>query len=170
MTEWALLAPGPSAPGLVSKISSDVRLCVINNAFELVPKADYLVASDVGWWRKHPAAMEFPAKRFCNFPDYHDVEYLRIPSGMNSGVLGLELIARTGGTVIKLYGVDMHGSHFFGPYSNKLKNTSDERREVFHKQYAEWAKLHPKIQVINCTPGSALKCFPFEEIENVDRR
>lgn len=166
MTEWALLAPGPSAPGLVSKISPDVRLCVINNAFELVPKADFLVASDRGWWLKHPAAMEFPAKRFCNFPDLHDIEYLRIPSGLNSGVLGLEAIARAGGTKVNLYGVDMHGSHFFGQYENGLRNTSHDRRQVFHKQYAEWAKKNPGIKVINCTPGSALKCFPFEETKN----
>jgi hypothetical protein len=166
MTEWALLAPGPSAPELVSKISSDVRLCVIGNAFELVPIADFLVAGDRGWWLKYPAAMEYPAKRFCNFPDLHDIEYLRIPSGMNSGVLGLIAVAKAGATKVKLYGFDMHGSHFFGAYENGLRNTSDDRRNVFHRQYAEWAKANPKIEVINCTPGSALQCFPFEENKN----
>jgi hypothetical protein len=166
MTEWALLAPGPSAPGLVSKISPDVRLCVIGNAFELVPHADCLVSSDRGWWLKYPAAMQFQAKKFCNFPDLADIEYLRIPSGMNSGALGLHVAAKQGATKIRLYGFDMHGSHFFGKYENGLRNTSDDRRNVFHRQYAEWAKSNPKIEVINCTPGSALKCFLFEEDRN----
>lgn len=166
MTEWALLAPGPSAPELVSKISPDVRLCVINNAFELVPKADFLVASDRGWWMKNPEAMDFPAKRCSNFPDLPGVEYLRIPQGLNSGVLGLKVAAREGATKIRLYGFDMHGSHFFGKYENGLRNTTSDRRAVFHKQYAEWAKSNPNIEVINCTPGSALKCFPFEVIQN----
>lgn len=110
--------------------------------------------------------MQFSAKRFCNFPDLHDIEYLRIPAGLNSGVLGLEVIARAGGTKVRLYGVDMHGAHFFGKYENGLRNTSDDRRLAFHRQYADWAASHPNIEVLNCTPGSALKCFPFEGNEN----
>jgi hypothetical protein len=162
VTEWALLAPGPSARELVSKIP-DVRLCVIGNAFELVSKADFLVSGDRQWWLKYPEALQFPAKKFCNFPDLHDIEYLRIPSGMNSGVLGLIAVAKAGATKIKLYGFDMHGSHFFGKYENGLRNTSDDRRQVFHRQYSDWAKSHKNIEVLNCTPGSSLRCFPFEE-------
>ncbi len=164
--EWALLAPGPSAPGLVSKIPPDIKLGVIGNAFELVPKADYLISSDRGWWLKYPAAMQFPAKKLCNFPDLPDIEYLRIPCGMNSGVLGLIAVVKAGAKKVRLYGFDMHGSHFFGKYENGLRNTSNDRRNVFHKQYAEWAKNNPTIEVLNCTPGSALECFPFEDNNN----
>lgn len=165
MSEWDILAPGPSAAKLVSKMQGN-RLCVIGNAFELVQKADILVAADRGWWLKHPAAMEFPARKVCNFNGVPDVEYAGMPADINSGLLGLEIVARAGATKVRLYGFDMHGSHFFGEYANGLRNTTPGRRTVFNRQYAEWAVSHRSMQIINCTPGSALACFPFEEDEH----
>lgn len=54
----------------------------------------------------------------------------------------------------------MRGSHFFGPYTNGLRNTTEARRLAMLAQFAEWARLNPSVEVINCTPGSAICCFP----------
>jgi hypothetical protein len=160
--EWALLAPGPSARELVPQIPTDVKLGVIGNAFELVDSAEFLVSADRGWWLKHPAAIEFKAAHYCNAPGVPDVVNVSVDPGMNSGLIGLIVAVRKGATQIRLYGFDMHGSHFFGQYENGLRNTTGIRREAFHEQYAEWAGANRHIEILNCTPGSALTCFPFE--------
>lgn len=135
-------------------------LGVVGNAYELVPGATFLVAADRGWWLKHPEAASFEGRKFCNTPGVH--EYIGLPPELNSGVLALTVAVRLGAKRIRLYGFDMHGSHFFGPYQNGLRNTSETRRAVFLKQYEEWAKANSRISVLNCTPGSALTCFPRE--------
>lgn len=162
LTDWALLAPGPSARELVPKIPKSCLLGVIGNAFELVDRAEFLVSADRGWWMQHPEAMRFPAKLLCNFPDIVDVPSMKAAPDLNSGLLGLMQAVLEGATTIRLYGFDMHGSHFFGQYNNGLRNTTELRREAFIKQYNHWAATHKSIKVLNCTPGSALQCFPFE--------
>ena len=98
------------------------------------------------------------------------VEQVRMPeigwSVVNSGVLALECARRAGATRILLLGFDMRGSHFFGSYTNGLSNTTEAKRRVHLAQYARWARLHKAIEVINCTPGSALHCFPKARLED----
>ncbi|KRD71444.1 hypothetical protein ASE45_06445 [Lysobacter sp. Root96] len=139
------------------------RVGVVGNCFELAPWAEFMAASDQSWWNAYPAAMNFAGRRFSG-RQISGVEQL--PSSRtnwNSGVLALAVAAWMGATVVRLYGFDMHGSHFFGPYTNGLRNTPDARREIHKHQYAQWARHNRHVTVINCTPGSALKCFPFDE-------
>lgn len=137
-------------------------LGVVGNAYELVQGAEFLLAADRGWWLKHPDAEAFNGRKFCNIDGVLGTEFIGLPPDLNSGVLALTIAVRLGATSIRLYGFDMHGSHFFGPYQNGLRNTNEARRAVFLAQYAEWAKANSRINVLNCTPGSALKCFPRE--------
>lgn len=165
MSEWALLAPGPSAAMLAPTIPVGLLLGVVGNAFALVPRAEFLAATDASWWNKHPEAYAFPAQQRYGILVARGVEKVCMPGNVtvNSGVLALECAKRAGATTIRLYGFDMHGSHFFGPYTNGLTNTSEVKRRVHFQQYAKWAKFNRRVTVINCTPGSALKCFPFED-------
>lgn len=84
---------------------------------------------------------------------------------VNSGVLGLECAVRAGAKRILLLGADMHGSHFFGPYTNGLRNTAPHQRAQHMKQYAAWASLNRGVEVLNCTAGSALCCFPLADLD-----
>lgn len=96
-----------------------------------------------------------------------DIERVRIDAlgaVVNSGVLGLECAVRAGATRILLLGTDMCGSHFFGPYAS-LRNTKPHQRMQHLKQYAAWARLNRKVEVLNCTPGSALDCFPKADLD-----
>jgi hypothetical protein len=70
---------------------------------------------------------------------------------VNSGVLALECAKRFGATRILLLGYDMRGSHFFGPYANGLRNTTERKRTDHLRQYAKWGRANPDIEVINCT-------------------
>lgn len=167
MTTWVVLAPGPSASAELAEKVRRLPLVAVGNAFELAQWALIIAASDAAWWRSFPAAREQPAAKFC-MGTTRDVERVRIDAlgtGVNSGVLGLECAVRAGATRILLLGADMQGTHFFGPYRNGLRNTAPHQRAQHLKQYASWARLNRKVEVLNCTPGSALECFPRADLD-----
>lgn len=167
MTCWAVLAPGPSASAALAEKVRDLPLVVVGNAFELAPWAQIVAASDAAWWRSFPTARALPAAKFCMTTSPH-AERVRIDAMgavVNSGVLGLECAVRAGATRILLLGADMRGDHFFGPYRNGLRNTAPHQRAQHLKQYAAWARLNREVEVLNCTPGSALDCFPRADLD-----
>ena len=166
MTSVVLLAPGPSLTRELVNMVRDVSVGVVNNAFELAPWANFLVASDAKWWKKHPAAHQFAGHKFCAgwVKGVHKVVDGGVDKATNSGLLAIEVARRHGFTRMLLLGYDMHGTHFFGPYSNGLANTKPEKFELHQKQFEKWARRHSEIEVINCTPGSALRAFPKADI------
>jgi hypothetical protein len=169
MTTWALLAPGPSASAEDAERvrAAGIPLGVIGNAFQLAPWADFLAATDAAWWRKYPEALTLPGAKYT-MHQVKGVERVRVAGyvSVNSGVLGLEVARSKGASRILLIGFDMHGTHFFGPYTNGLSNTTETKRRMHLAQYARWAKRNQDIQVINCTPGSALQCFPSARLDD----
>ena len=170
MTTWALLAPGPSASAeQADRIrEAGIPLGVVCNAYELAPWADFLAATDGVWWRKYPQAKEFAGKRY-SMHAVSGVERVRVPQMgqvCNSGVLALVCAVRLGATRILLSGFDMHGSHFFGKYENGLSNTLPKKRVLHFAQYAKWARENRGVEVINCTEGSALTCFPRARLDD----
>ena len=160
---WALLAPGPSATAEDAERvrSAGLPLGAITSAFELAPWADFIAATDGGWWRKYPEVKQLAGRKYT-MHEVRRVERVKVPGyvAVNSGVLGLECAKKHGATRVLLLGFDMHGSHYFGPYRNGLANTSEAKRRMHLTQYARWKRANPAIEVINCTPGSALTCFP----------
>lgn len=163
--EVVLLAPGPSmSQALADSLRSSEMVGAVSNCFQLAPWADFMAAQDRQWWQKHPEARHFQGRRFSGnrmIPGVERVE--RSFTNWNSGVLALQVCAQMGATHVRLYGFDMHGTHFFGLYQNGLGNTTELRRKVHLKQYEDWARKNPSVTVVNCTPGSALRCFPFEQ-------
>jgi len=139
-----------------------LQVGVVNNAFELAPWADFLAAGDQAWWRAYPNAQQFGGRKF-SMHSVAGVERVIIPAltGCNSGVLALEMAKRLGAERIELHGFDMHGSHFFGQYANGLNNTNANQRNRHLGQYRQWSAANRGIEVINCTSGSALDCFPM---------
>lgn len=162
MTTWALLAPGPSANRQQAQQvrASGIPLGVISSAFPLARWADFIAATDSAWWRSYPDAKHLPGRKF-SIHAVPGVEKIRVPGWVscNSGVLGLECAKRLGATRILLLGFDMHGTHYFGEYTNGLSNTRPEKRRMHLSQYKTWRKRNPGIEVINCTSGSVLTCF-----------
>jgi len=163
MIEIDLLGPGPSASASLAERLRGRRVGVVSNAFELAPWAEFLAASDRQWWDKYPEARQFAGTRYSSHRIGGVIQLPGAPTNWNSGVLGLAVAASLGATLVRLHGFDMHGSHFFGPYTNGLRNTVPARRQIHQLQFAQWARQNPHVRVVNCTPGSALRCFEFDE-------
>lgn len=163
MIEFDLLGPGPSASASLAERLRARRVGVVGNAFELAPWAEFLAASDRQWWDKYPAAREFAGARYSGHRMRGVQQLAGALTNWNSGVLALAVAAHLGATLVRLHAFDMHGTHFFGPYANGLANTAPARREIHKQQFAQWARQNPQVRVVNCTPGSALRCFDFDE-------
>lgn len=141
----------------------------VSTAYKLCDAPLFIASSDSAWWRAYHDVPDCRHYSMC--PTYlaqfdRRVAVVRM-QGMgvvNSGVLALEMAKRHGYKNIYLYGFDMHGSHFFGSYTNGLRNTNMKQREVHAKQYARWAENNPHLNVVNITEDSALTCFPRGEL------
>lgn len=159
------------------------RVIVVNNTYELAPWADLLYAADGKWWEvNHKATLKFYGlKVTCTPVPFDDVLQLRdtgrdgfdpdpscVRTGGNSGYQAVHVAAHLGAARILLCGFDMHGGHWHERHKDPL-------REHGEGIYARWIQrfetLAPPlkergVEVINCTPGSALHVWPHETLES----
>lgn len=164
----AVLATGPSMSQDVANRVRGLRTVAVSDAWRLAPWAEAICSTDAAWWQANPEALECRAEKYCVAQDFNKpVGVTRLPmsSGSNSGLLGLHVALRMKPELIVLLGFDMRGSHFFGKHKPPLKNTDENRFGVFRRQFAQ---VHlGGVKVFNCTPNSALDCFPKDTLENV---
>jgi hypothetical protein len=95
----------------------------------------------------------------------------RIHYGNSSGFQAINLALLFGATRILLVGFDMRTPtagqprHFFGDHADPAMNRA--RYEHFLPAFTEAARrLPPHIKIVNCTPGSALRCWPALSLED----
>jgi hypothetical protein len=168
MTTFAVLASGPSmSQAVADQVRGRCKVIAVSDTYKLAGWADALVSSDAAWWKAHPEALEFEGPKWSAAPDFRQVKGVeRFPSadnGSNSGLLACQVAVSMGATRILLCGLDLRGSHFFGLHQAPLKNTVPARFDVFHRQFA---RFRPRgVEVLNCTPDSALKHFPMADLE-----
>ncbi len=160
------------------------RTITINNTWELAPWADMMYAADASWWNKyHPYTGRFTGLKVSASEEcgrYADVLCLQyserngfdpdpafVTKGGNSGFQAIHIAAHAGGSRILLCGFDMRGGHWHGRHTYPLREHGDgifaewiERMATLKAPLAERG-----IEIINCTPGSALKCWPFIPLE-----
>jgi hypothetical protein len=153
----------------------------------MAPWADILYAADAKWWRcYHERALKFAGRKVTIKPTlpWADIYCLEqslehasfdprpthLVSGGNSGYQALHLAVHLGVKRILLLGFDMKDGanrrrHWFGSHPTKLNSRGN---------YAGWIRAFDKlakclnardVEVINCTPGSALRCFRRTSIE-----
>lgn len=169
--------------------SKNVRCIVINDQFRLAPWADVLYAADWQWWMHAKNAdhrnfagtkvtvsfwpMLGPDIMFLNpgqeygLSDRDDT----LNTCRNSGFQAMNLAVLRGAKELILCGYDYrkvdNKSHNFGDHPEGLANVSD---------FKCWVRLVTKsapdftargVKVVNCSRKSALKCFPYEPVENV---
>jgi hypothetical protein len=165
VTTFAVLATGPSLTQEQVDAVRHLRVVAVSDAYRLAPWAEALVSQDAKWWRFHRP--EFAGLKFCGaWEPPEGVQPVKgLPTGCNSGVLGIRVARLLGATRILLLGFDGHGSHFFGLHPAPLKNTDEVRRLAHieqHRQEAhtcQWAK----VEVVNCSPGTVLP-YPVGEL------
>jgi len=144
------------------------RRIAVNDAFRLAPDADALAANDQAWWRVHEDARKFAGRKFSTNPLTRSrVERIAAVNGTisttsNSALLAVHVaITVFGATRVELYGVDLRGTHYFGPHVG-LANTKPERFEIFRTQFARYGTPEG-VEIVNCTKGSGLLCYPFAD-------
>lgn len=168
----AILATGPSMSQAVADGLAGMPRIVVNDAFRLAPDADALCANDGGWWRVNAEALKFQHRRFsCNSVD--GVEKVRstplIDRNSNSALLALHVAVHYfRAKRVLLYGVDCsaaRGQHYFGPHTKTwLRNTDQQGFEKYKRQFADYARTLPDgVEVLNCSPLSELRVFPFAQ-------
>ncbi len=157
-------------------------MLVVNNAYQLAPWASWLYACDQNWWDEyaHDVANTFqgelwtnarraaaelginridiaaPPERFAGLSTKPGV----IHGGWNGGYQAINLALHFGAKRIVLLGYDLHGTHFFGEYSNPLLARHSRDFKQWMASFKTIDPAHYGVEIINCTPGSALTHFP----------
>lgn len=181
----AILASGESMSHVVADTvrRSGVRAIAINTTFRLALWADLLYAADREWWETyHGETAEFAGLKVgCQPTRFDDVQYIKesgkdgfdenpaaIRTGGNGGYAGLHIAAQARANPILLCGFDMRGGNWHGRHPAPLRNVNDEG---FPRWIERFRMLAPElkrrgIEVLNCTPDSALPWFPMVELED----
>lgn len=179
----AVLASGPSmSPRLAQTLwqhrqQRSLPVAVANSTFRLAPWADMLYAMDASWWMANPDARLFAGLKVCaddslQWPEVLSLRHTGkagfdddagcIRTGGNSGYQAVHVAVHAGASRVLLCGFDMRPGHWHAV-----------DREADESHYAEWrrrfqtlaAALAGRVEVLNCTPGSALDCFPMATID-----
>lgn len=185
-------ATGPSLTPEVAEICKDHgAIIAVNDAYKLLPDAPVLYACDNAWWRVHKGCPDFKGEKWSTHnPKGNDklqvakLYGLRLIAGRrgpgfssdpsviyygdNSGFQAVNLAIHFGAKRIVLVGFDMRqvGSqqHFFGSHPHPLRRSSSY--SVFVKAFHNASAAVPNgAKIINATPGSALKSFPFMSLQ-----
>lgn len=165
------------------------RVIAINTTFQRAPWADLLWGCDLTWWRQYhkEAAAIFTGQLWTQDQQavrefgLHFIESAMVPGlsrrpgvihqGGNSAYMSVNLGVQAGAKRFVLLGVDMHGTHWHGNHPAGLPNPVPNLFKSWIKQFGVLAKDLERegIEVINCTPGTALHCFPERALEEALR-
>jgi hypothetical protein len=168
------------------------RVIVVNTSYQIAPWADCLCASDVRWWHWHKGAQSFPGLKYATSKrvgqmarerKWKGIEILRnsgakgldldthgVMHGLNTGYRAINIAVHFGAKRILLLGYDMQQ----GP--NKQEHWHPDHPSRSRSPYATFVKYFDTlveplaqlgVEVINCTPGSALTQFPQRPLREV---
>lgn len=164
MATWAVLATGQSmSQEIADSVRGKCKVAAVSDAIELAPWADCLVSADGSWWRHKKPEFAGPKYTLATVPDTERV--VDTPMGTNSGLLALRVAVMLGATRVLLLGIDLHGTHYFGPHTGALKNTTPQRMETFKQQFASYKPRN--VEIWNCSPSSHLMAYPKANLEQV---
>jgi hypothetical protein len=186
-------ATGPSLTKEVAEQCRGQNCIAVSDAYKLLPFAQVLYSCDVAWWKYHAGCPHFAGEKWSshgfNSNDKSQIstkyglklihgEHFkgfsfkpdRLHYGSNSGFQAVNLALLFGATTVVLVGFDMRfvngKQHFFGSHPPPLNRSTAFQR--FIDQFKVAAKNLPKgVEVINCTPGSAMTVFPIRDLKEV---
>ena len=158
------------------------RMLAISDAVYLAPDADLLFSHDGKWWHWHKPA--FSGLRVCGQgsvtlpdilvlrPGHSGVVLEDDPghlAGTSSGHQAINLAYLLGAARIVLLGYDMHGGHFFGDHPAMLATPARFGDWILEMGRMAVALADRGIEVVNCSPGSALECFTCDSLTHLAR-
>lgn len=179
---FLILGCGPSLTQAdVDFCRGRARVIAINQAVTLAPWADVLYACDAQFWKWHKGIPSFTGLKYTleaeagRWPGVQVLERTGgvdgvgvelkptgIRSGKNSGFQAINVAVHLGAAKIVLLGYDMRGTHFFGNYPWPSNPNWNKYVAVFSTLIKPLRALG--IEIINCTPGSMLRCFPMQSL------
>lgn len=189
-SQCIVAATGPSLTPAVAERCVGQPVVAVNDAYRLLPWAEVLYACDSNWWDVHNGCPGFAGERWSSHErrsndklataskyglrlvQGRDAEGFSLdPSvihyGSTSGFQAINLALLWGAKRVLLVGFDMHTRgprHFFGDHPAPLSNWMQFEKVVpFYRRAAK--ALPPEIEIVNCTPGSALDCWPIVPLE-----
>lgn len=164
-----------------------VYAIAINNGYMVAPWADVLYACDRVWWDwYYEDTIDFQGLRITRdtfakkkYPDLiwiegeaHDQGLSKrqdsIVNGQIGGYQAINLAVNFGAKKILLIGYDMRNikgqSHWHGDHPNN-------QRPFWNQRVAHFRNMVPDLEerginVINCTPGSAIDAFPMGDLQD----
>jgi hypothetical protein len=185
-----ILAAGPSATVEQADTcrAAGARLIVVNCSYRLAPWADLLYACDAAWWQQYrpefagvmvtqdervvSGADRIP--RVVRVPSVNEKglswDPARIHQGANGGYQALNLAVLMGARRVLLMGYDMRvvdgKKHWHGDHPVNLNNPDASQLATFRAAFATTVSelARAGVEVFNCTPGSALDCFPRRDV------
>lgn len=174
----------------IGKTRQQIRLIAVNDAYRLAPFADLCYFADARWWRWHKDRPEFQAfaGQKCsifgtgNEIDDPEVFMLRIGgthglsdnpeelrTGRTSGYQAINIATLGGSTRILLLAYDGKfardgKSHWFGDHPVRSdENTNATLAKNLRGLVEPLAQRG--VTVINCSPDSAVDCFPRMDLD-----
>lgn len=187
-----IVACGPSLTDQdVQKVAdAGIKTIVISNAWAKHPNADLMYSCDKKWWDYHYKDVKFAGLKCSMQPTiYDDVLYIEnagtkglslrpgfINTGGNSSYQALNIAVQLGVKRVCFLGLDMcaqgNQTHFFGKYpaDSKLERTETYQGWINHFNLAAPELEDLGIEVINCSPISALQCFKKMNVDEAIKR
>lgn len=182
-------ATGPSLTQEVADRCKGLPVVAVSDAYRLMPWAPVMHSADTDWWKVHNGCPDFAGEKWTLRKEYNDQAVIEkyglkaiherhsngfslnqhwVMSGENSGLQAINLAILMGAARVVLVGFDMRivegRRHFFGDHPAPLRN-NDYRKLLGYFRNAA-ANMPDGIEVINCTPGSAIAHFPFMSLED----
>ena len=182
----AILGGGPSLTQNQVNAVDKYPVIAINDAYKLAPWANILYGCDAKWWkwnepffRGTKVGLKWDAVKGVFHSGWNDVERRDVlalastgvdgledaPNGLrtgtNSGYQAINLAVHLGAKRILLLGYDMKSSggrsHWFGEHPDKVEPPYSTMLMHFPSLVEPLKKRG--VEVINCTPDSALNVF-----------
>lgn len=186
-------ASGPSLTEEVAEACRGYKVIAVSDAYKRIPWAHILYSCDAEWW--HVNNPEFAGGKWSSHGDAgrNDKRKTAAAHGLNlvqgreadgfsfdpsvihyGNTSGFQAVNMAGHKIgwrgrIALVGFDMRhvdgASHFFGDHPKGLRRCQDYTKHV--KFFTVAAKsLPPTVEIVNCTPGSAIGCFRMMDIND----
>lgn len=181
----AILASGPSmSQEVCDRVrAAGVPAIAINETWRLAPWAAMLYAADPEWWNfpGNRALREFCGLKVSCMPvsgvmqlrnsgtEGFDQDPSAVRTGGNSGYQAIHVAVHAGAARVLLCGFDMRGGaeHWHGRHPHPLKQTDEEQFDRWIRRFGTLAAaLRGRVDIANCTPGSALQCFRMGVLED----
>ncbi len=183
----AVMASGPSMSQAVADRVAHLPRVVVNSTYRLAPDADVIYAGDAKWWNANQQALDCSGIK-ASVEIHPGIIPRDMPAGVcilrnggrdgfdpnpgivrtyaNSGAVALQIAVHARAARVLLLGFDYRGEHWHGKHQRSLGNPSAEYLAKCVVRFRTLAK-YLRAEVLNCSPDSALDCFPKAILEDV---